>query len=130
MLSFTQSITASTGLDPGSTTYFAFRSSSGASTLFYGSVSTLSINPPSLSQHQQLDDLLGEVLGVGPGKSLAEKLVLAVLYYAAKDVRATCTVLSAFVNEAQAQAGKKIGLELDEKLIAEAQAIETAIGCN
>jgi hypothetical protein len=130
MLSFTQSITASTGLDPGSITYFAFRNSSGASTLFYGSISSLSINPPSPSQHQQLAELLGEVMDAGPGAGLANKLILALLYYAAKDVPATCTMLSAFVNEAQARAGKRIGHELDEKLIADAQAIETAIGCN
>jgi hypothetical protein len=130
MLSFTQSITASTGLDPGSITYFAFRNSSGVSTLFYGSISTLSINPPPASQQQPLAALLAEVTGVGPGKSLANKLAMALMYFAAKDVQATCAMLTAFVHEVEAQAGKKIGQALDEKLIADSQAIETAIGCN
>jgi len=130
MLSFTQSITASTGLDPGSITYFAFRNSAGVSTLFYGSISTLSINPPPVSQQQQLTALLAEVKGVGPGKSLASKVALALMFYAVKDAQATCAMLSAFVNEAEAQAGKKIGEALAEKLIADAQAIEAAIGCN
>jgi hypothetical protein len=136
MLSFTQSITASTGLDPGSITYFAFRNSSGASTLFYGSISSLSINPPPASQQQQrvnlehaLMELLEEVTDVGPGKSLASKVAQALAHFAAKDERAACAILGAFVNELQAQAGKKIGQALDQKLIADAQAIETAIGC-
>ncbi len=130
MLSFTQSITASTGLDPGSVTYFAFRNSSGASTLFYGSISTLSINPPPENQQQQLAALMKEASGVGPGKSLESKVALALLFYAFKDVHATCALLSAFMNEVEAQAGKKIGRELEEQLIADAQAIEAAIGCN
>jgi hypothetical protein len=130
MLSFTQSITASTGLDPGSITYFAFRSSSGVSTLFYGSISNLSINPPPVSQQQQLASLLEESTGTGPGESLASKVVMALAYYLAKDVHASCAILAAFVNEVEAQAGKKIGRALDEKLIADAQAIEAAIGCN
>ena len=129
MLSFTQSITASS-LDPGSITYFAYRNSSGASTLFYGSISSLSINPPPPSQHQQLAELLTEVTGEGPGKSLANKVEQALTQYAAKDLQATCAPLAAFVNEAEAQAGKKIGQALAEKLITDAQAIETAIGCH
>ena len=128
MLSFTQTITASTGLDPGSNTYFAFRNSSGASTLFYGSISTLSINASSVSQ--QLAALQTEVTGVGPGESLASKVEQALTQYAAKDLQATCGTLAAFVNETEAQAGKKIGQALAEKLITDAQAIETAISCH
>jgi len=83
--------------------------------------------PPPVSQ--QLAALLKEVTGVGPGKSLANKVELAQTYYAAKDVQATCAMLTAFVNEVEAQAGKKIGNTLDAKLIADANAIEDAIGC-
>ena len=39
-------------------------------------------------------------------------------------------MLTAFVNEVQAQDGKKIDQTLDAKLIADAEAIEAAIGCN
>jgi hypothetical protein len=73
--------------------------------------------------------LLTEVRGVGPGKSLANKLELAQTYYLAGDIQATCAMLTAFDNEVQAQAGKKIAKALDAQLIAEAQTIEAAIGC-
>src|SRR5262249_39144689 len=115
MLSLSQSITASTGLDPGSNTYFAFRNSSGVSTLFYGSISTLSIN--SMSVSQQLAALQTEVTGVGPGQSLANKVEQALTQYADKNLQATCATLAAFANETEAQAGKKIGQALAEKLI-------------
>jgi hypothetical protein len=76
-----------------------------------------------------LADLHANVGGVGPGKSLANTVALAQTYYAAGDVLATCPMLTAFVNEVEAQAGKKIGQVLDAKLSADAEAIETAIGC-
>ena len=61
---------------------------------------------------------------------MANKVALAQTYYAAKDVQATCAVLTGFVNEVKAQAGKKIAHTLDAKLIADANAIETAVDCN
>jgi hypothetical protein len=70
------------------------------------------------------------VTGVGPGSSLADKVALAETYYAVPDIQATCAVLTGFINEVQAQAGKKINPQLDAKLITDAQAIEAAIGCN
>jgi hypothetical protein len=88
----------------------------------------LNVGPPPVSP--LLAALLTEVTGVGPGKSLANKVALAQTYYAAKDVQATCAVLTGFVNEVKAQAGKKIAHTLDAKLIADANAIETAIDCN
>jgi hypothetical protein len=77
-----------------------------------------------------LAELHTEVTGIGPGGSLANKVALAQTYYAAKDIQATCAMLRAFVHEAEPQAGKKIGHVLDAKLIADAQAIEVAIGCH
>jgi probable HAF family extracellular repeat protein len=74
--------------------------------------------------------LLTEVTGVGPGQSLANKVTAAQTYYAVPDIQATCAMLTGFVNEVQAQDGKKIDPTLDAKLIADAQAIEAAIGCN
>jgi hypothetical protein len=74
--------------------------------------------------------LLTEVTGVGPGSSLVDKVALAETYYAVPDIQATCAVLTGFINEVQAQAGKKINPQLDAKLITDAQAIEAAIGCN
>jgi len=89
---------------------------------------TITVSPPPV--RQQLAALLKEVTGIGPGKSLANKVALAQTYYAAKDVQATCAVLTEFVNEVKAQAGKKIAHTLDAKFIADANAIETAVGCN
>jgi hypothetical protein len=87
----------------------------------------ISIVPPV---SQQLAALLTEVTGVGPGTSLADKVTAVQAYYAASDTQATCATLTAFVNEVQAQDGKKIGQTLDAKLIADADAIKAAIGCN
>ena len=74
--------------------------------------------------------LLAEVTGVGPGTSLADKVALAQTYFAVPDIHTTCTVLKGLVSEVQAQAGKKISSQLSIQLIADANAIETAIGCN
>ena len=77
-----------------------------------------------------LSQLATDVAGVGPGRSLADKVALAQTYYAAPNVQATCTVLTGFVNEVRAQRGKKLTTELADELTAEAQAIMTVIGCN
>ncbi len=77
----------------------------------------------------ELAALLREVTGVGPGTSLADKATLAQTYYAAKDVQATCAVLSALIDEVRAQNGKKISQSLDAKIIADAEMIGAAMGC-
>lgn len=77
-----------------------------------------------------LQHLLGDVTGVGPGKSLGNKVRLMQTYYAVPDSQATCAVLTDFVNEVRAQQGKKVEVELANELIAEAQAIAVAVGCN
>jgi hypothetical protein len=71
-----------------------------------------------------------EVMGVGPGKSLANKVAAAQAYYAASDTQATCAMLTGLVNEVRAQSGKKINQQLDAKIIADTQTIESAIGCH
>jgi hypothetical protein len=88
-----------------------------------------SVWQPSRTPAAELAALLAEVTGVGPGKSLANKVAFAQTYYAVPDVQSTCAVLTDFVNEVKAQAGKKIGQSLDAKLISDALAIEAAIGC-
>ena len=125
-LNFNQSITASSGLDPGSHAWFSFRDSSGQTTKFYGSILSLSINsdPATL-----LGNLLAAVTNVGPGKSLARKVGLAQTYYAVPDVQATCSVLTDFSNEVSAQRGKKLTSELADELTADTQAVMTSIGC-
>jgi hypothetical protein len=77
-----------------------------------------------------LQQLLGDVTGVGPGKSLANKVKLMQTYYAVPDSQATCAILTDFVSEVWAQQGKKLEVELANELIVEAQGIALAIGCN
>ena len=84
----------------------------------------------SLSIDEQFESLLSCVKGVGPGKSLANKVALAQTYYAVPDVQATCAVLTGFVNEVRAQRGKKIALNLADKLTADARVIMSRIGCS
>jgi hypothetical protein len=77
-----------------------------------------------------LQQLLGEVTGVGPGKSLASKIALAQAYYDVPDVQATCAVLADFVNEVRAQSGKRLGTQSADKLTADAGAIMNSLGCD
>ena len=76
-----------------------------------------------------LQQLLVDVAGVGPGKSLADKVGLAQTYYAVPDVQATCAMLTDFGNEVRAQRGKKITAEVADELTADTLAIIGAIGC-
>jgi hypothetical protein len=71
-----------------------------------------------------------KVTGEGPGKSLADKIVLAQTYLAVPDVQSTCAVLGDFLNQVRAQRDKKLTPELADQLTAEAQAIMDAIGCD
>ncbi|MDA8355811.1 MAG: HYR domain-containing protein [Actinomycetota bacterium] len=77
----------------------------------------------------QLSDLATAVQGVGPGKSLAEKVQVARSSLSAGNIRRTCSTLSAFVKEVQAQAGKKLGSSLAHQLIADAQRIQAVLSC-
>jgi hypothetical protein len=77
-----------------------------------------------------LQQLLVDVTGIGPGRSLANKVTLMQAYNAAADRQATCAVLIDFASEVRAQRGKKIDVELANQLILEAQAITVAVGCS
>jgi len=72
----------------------------------------------------RLTALQTQVNGIAPA-GLETKATSAL-----KDLEAACTTLAYFVNQVQSQDGKKINPTLDAQLIAEAQAIENAIGCN
>jgi len=76
-----------------------------------------------------LASLLKEVTGIGPGQSLANKVRLAQTYCAAKDLQATCAVLTDFVSEVSAQTGKKLTTAQAAKFTSDAKAIMAAIGC-
>ncbi len=78
-----------------------------------------------------LQQLLSDVTQVGPGKSLADKVGLAQTYYLVPDIQATCAVLSDFVSEVKAQAGKKKLTDTQAATItSDAHAIMVAIGCD
>jgi len=78
-----------------------------------------------------LQQLLFDVTGKGTGKSLANKIKLAQVYYEANDIQATCAVLTDFLNEVKAQANKKKLTQAQaDQFSTDANAIKTAIGCN
>lgn len=76
-------------------------------------------------------DLLQGVTGVGTGKSLADKIELAMTYYDANDGPATCSMLEDFVSQVSALTkGKKLSATTGGTFIAAAGEIGAAIGCN
>ena len=87
------------------------------------------ISPVAPTVEQRLAALLETVNGVGPGKSLAGKVLHVQERYSIPDIRSACRGLSAFSNEVRAQAGKKIALALAQDLLAEAEGIQSAMGC-
>ncbi len=76
-----------------------------------------------------LENLRGASVGVGPGKSLADKAALAQSQYASGNVAGACTTLTGYINEVKALSGKKIPTATANALIAQAQALRTEIGC-
>jgi hypothetical protein len=77
----------------------------------------------------QLAALLAAVTGVGSGKSLAAKVRQIQTYAGAGDTANACSNLAAFINEVNAQAGKKISAAQAASLLAQAQIIEAGLGC-
>jgi len=78
---------------------------------------------------QQLSDLAGAVVGVGPGKSLANKVAAAQKALASGKPRIACRILRAFIQEVRAQPRKRIPAKLAASLIADAKRITAVIGC-
>jgi hypothetical protein len=77
-----------------------------------------------------LEELATNVEGVGPGKSLANKVAQAQSHFASFDIQATCGVLADFINQVTAQSGKKfISTELAGVLTNDSLGIIAAIGC-
>jgi len=85
------------------------------------------------SAGQPIEELISalseQVMGVGPGASLADKMALALTYYAAPDVQAACAVMTDFKLQVRAQTGKKLSTALAEELTREAQGVMDAMGC-
>lgn len=78
----------------------------------------------------QLSNLASSVTGIGPGKSLLNKVTFAQANYEVGDIVATCEYLNAFINQVNAQTGKKVPTELAEGFVASAEFTMSAIGCN
>ena len=78
---------------------------------------------------QELTDLSAAVAGVGPGQSLTRKVTTIEGDVAANDTPNACAMLGAFINEVNAQTGKKISTAQAASFISRAQDIEAALGC-
>ena len=78
---------------------------------------------------EELTDLAVAVAGVGPGRSLTAKVAAIEGYIAANDTAAACATLRDFINEVNAQTGKKISTAQAASFIAQAQDIEAALDC-
>jgi hypothetical protein len=77
----------------------------------------------------QLSDLIAEVQGLGPGRSLAAKLQNVRARLRAGDTRAACNGLDSFVNEVRAQSGKSLSASEANALTSDALRVEAVIGC-
>jgi Glycine rich protein len=82
---------------------------------------------------QQVSGLQGTVAGFGLPAGLTtalnSKLNAVVAALGADDSAAACGALQAFVNQVEAQTERKLTAAQAETLIAEAQSIQTALGC-
>ncbi len=76
-----------------------------------------------------LDALLREVKGVGPGKSLQDKVTQSRAAYLAQNKVGVCSGLSSLRKEIAAQTGKKIPIAKAASLESEATVISTTLGC-
>lgn len=90
---------------------------------------TTTISCAHVTAVDQLNDLAAKVVGVGPGKSLANKVAQASASLAANDIPNTCLTLQGFIDEVKAQSGKKITAAVAASLTNDAQSIRTALAC-
>ena len=78
---------------------------------------------------QLFDGLLHDVTGIGPGKSLQEKVTQTRQAYVAQNKATTCSGLASLQKEIAAQAGKKVTRASATALQSEATGIATTLGC-
>jgi hypothetical protein len=76
------------------------------------------------------DALIGLVSGVGPGKSLLDKVQHASLLYSLGDTRGSCGALGGVVHEVNAQSGKKVEQATAAQLLQEVGSIQNVLGCS
>ena len=85
--------------------------------------------PPGPTVDELLSELKADVEGVGPGKSLANKIAEIRNGVAANDLAAACGLLNDFINQVKAQRGKKLSGGVADALIAQAETIKAMLGC-
>ena len=78
---------------------------------------------------EQLEDLIGAVVGVGPGSSLADKLIAARGALDEGNIHETCQRLAAFAQAASAQSDKKLTPAQVAELAASATRIRSVLSC-
>jgi beta-glucosidase len=83
------------------------------------------LKPPA----EEVKDLLAAVQGVGPGKSLNDKVLEIQSLIAANQKAKTCAAIVAFKNEVKAQAGKQIPTATAVALQREADRVAASVGC-
>lgn len=83
-----------------------------------------------ITPEERLDELLNEVVNIGPGGSLANKVEQAQAYLAVPDIESACGILKAFIKQVSAQTGKKLTTEQGTELITNTQIILDSIGCD
>jgi hypothetical protein len=94
-----------------------------------GNLSTCNFTVHVKSAAEQLQDLLASVTDVGPGKSLASKVQVALNYVGMGDKADACSTLADFMSEVQAQSGKKLTVAQANSLLANAARIRAVLGC-
>jgi hypothetical protein len=87
------------------------------------------VDAPLKSPADEVLDLLAAVKGVGPGKSLENKVKAIQASIAAGQTTSTCNQLNAFKHEVGAQTGKSIPVATATALLSEADRVAAAAGC-
>ena len=75
-------------------------------------------------------ELLSLSIGVGPGNGLVSKIQQALTAYLVHDTAATCSALTGYRQEVEAQTGKKISAQTAGPLLQKVGALASAVGCS
>jgi hypothetical protein len=78
---------------------------------------------------EQLADLRVAVTGVGPGTSLADKVIQAQTALNKHDLAGACSTLNALINQLKALSGKSVPAGVVDALVADATRIRAVLGC-
>jgi hypothetical protein len=109
--------------------YGGVHATDGSATAPGSHVFSFSTASPGPTVDDLLSALSADVEGVGPGKSLANKLAQIQADVAANDTVSACSLLSDFMNQVKAQRGKKLSNGQADALTAQAAAIKAKLGC-